>query len=252
MESQDKLRTLTDAVAMIGDGMTLAIGGRANQRVPMALLREIARHKKHGLRIVRLDPAMNLGAFAHADCTFMGGNEGLLRARLQAAAMGVAFMSLDFSTDSYADFTNHHAIEAVDDPFNGGTVLVTAALRPDVAVIHAHMADRFGNIVMDADWDANTTFDATLARAAKHVIVSVEQIVSEETTRRGAHHMLLHADEVACVVEAPYGAHPSACDARYAHDAEPVRETLAHHDTYLQEIGARRLFSLTRRFASRL
>ncbi|MCL4663025.1 hypothetical protein L0Z14_19065 [Burkholderia multivorans] len=49
MERQNKLRTLRDAVAMIDDGATLAIGGRANRRVPMALVRELARQQKAGL-----------------------------------------------------------------------------------------------------------------------------------------------------------------------------------------------------------
>ncbi|MCL4664805.1 hypothetical protein L0Z14_30270 [Burkholderia multivorans] len=230
---------------MIDDGATLAIGGRANRRVPMALVRELARQQKRDLRIVHLDRAMNLDLLA---ASYVDGDKRLLQARLQAASMGLAFMPLASS----ADLVRDHTTEAVDDPFTGGTVLVASALRPDVAIIHAHMADRFGNVVMDADCEAQPAFDATLARAAKRVIVSVEQIVSEETIAQCARRMLLRADEVACVTEAPYGAHPASCDKRYARDAQWCDETASDHDAYLRGIGARRLFSLTRRFATKL
>src|ERR1700753_2490878 len=109
MERQHKVGSLTDAVAMIRDGATIAIGGRKNQRVPMALVREIARQGKTDLHIV-------------------DGGEHVLRARLKAAAAGLAFMPLDPSTERSTD----RAIEAVDDPFTGKTILVAAALHPDV------------------------------------------------------------------------------------------------------------------------
>lgn len=248
MSRQPKLSALTDAVATIADGATLAIGGRAHRRMPMALLREIARQRKQGLQIVRLDRAMNLDVLSRTQAALVAGDERVLRARLEAAARGVPFMPLEADLSSVRD----RATQAVDDPFDGAAVWVAAALRPDVAILHAHVADRFGNVALDADSDPESLFDATLARAAARVIVSVEQIVSEETIRRGGARVLLRAENVACVVEAPYGAHPGACDARYAQDAGPIDESSADHASYLQALGSRRLFSLTRRLASRL
>jgi glutaconate CoA-transferase subunit A len=248
MERQHKVGTLTDAVAMIRDGATLAVGGRANRRVPMALVREIARQGRRSLRIVRLDRDMNLDAWIKGDCHIVEGDEHVLRARLGAAAAGLAFMPLDPS----ADWSSDRAVEAVDDPFTGKAVRIAAALRPDVAILHAHTADRHGNVALDADCDPTPMFDATMARASKRVIVSVEQIVSDETIRRSAPRLLLRADQVACVIEAPYGAHPSACDARYDHDPKEFETDAIDHDVYLQHVGARRLFSLTRQLSTRL
>jgi glutaconate CoA-transferase, subunit A len=248
MSRQPKLGALTDAVAMIADGATLAVGGRAHRRMPMALLREIARQRKQGLHIVRLDRAMNLDVLKETKSTFVAGDERVLRARLEAAARGLPFMPLEPHVNSVLG----SATEAVDDPFGGAAVLVAAALRPDVAILHAHVADCFGNVALDADSDTESLFDATLARAAARVIVSVEQIVSEETIRHSGARVLLGSENVACVVEAPYGAHPCACDARYAHDAGTIDESSVDHASYLQAVGSRRLFSLTRRLASRL
>jgi glutaconate CoA-transferase, subunit A len=224
----NKLRTSKEAIETIEDGATLAVGGSANRRVPMALVREIVRQEKQGLRIVSLDHTMNLGPRIEGD-------ERVLRARLLAASMNLAFMPLD----NALDFTVDRTTEACDDPFTGRAVLVASALRPDVAILHAHWADRCGNVLIDADFG----FDATLARAAKRVIVSVEQIVSDETVRRYERKVVLRADEVDCVVEIPYGAHPTSCDHHYAQDAESPDETSTDHDAYLRGIGARRLFA---------
>ena len=60
----------------------------------------------------------------------------------------------------------------LDDPFGGKPVLACRALVPDVALIHAHRADRFGNVQYEptAMWPDI----AIMPQAAKRVIVSAE------------------------------------------------------------------------------
>ena len=43
---ESKVITLSDAVALIEDGQTLALGGNSFSRIPSSFVREIARQKK--------------------------------------------------------------------------------------------------------------------------------------------------------------------------------------------------------------
>ena len=64
------------------------------------------------------------------------------------------------------------------------------ALNPDVALIHAHRADMLGNVQVDG----YRHMDADMARAARTVIVSAEQIVSpDEIAARPDRTMLPHS-----------------------------------------------------------
>jgi acetate CoA/acetoacetate CoA-transferase alpha subunit len=57
---------------------------------------------------------------------------------------------------------------------NGRTVVVEPAVRADVALIHAHMADHFGNLVY---LKSARNFNPLMATAADTVIVEVENLV---------------------------------------------------------------------------
>src|SRR5690625_5453622 len=50
------------------------------------------------------------------------------------------------------------------------------ACYPDVAIIHVHRADRYGNCQIDG----NITEDIEIAHAAKHVIITAEEIVRDD------------------------------------------------------------------------
>jgi glutaconate CoA-transferase subunit A len=105
-----------------------------------------------------------------------------------------------------------------------------------------------------------------IAKAARTTVVSVEQIVSDEEVYRNSWLTVLPRKFVTAVVEAPYGAHPCACDARYDYDLEEVGKYYeasksagsftayvddtvrgaADHIEYLERIGVERLTRLTR------
>jgi glutaconate CoA-transferase subunit A len=279
MQVQEKISLIADAVATIADGASLAIGGRAGQRIPMALIREIARQRKTDLRVISLGGAVHLDVLAAAGCigaldcsadearaaeiqaSTSTHGEHVMFARYRAASAGIPFVPLEAAVDHAHDAW----VMSVADPFTGRPSAVVAALRPDVAIIHAHMADAFGNVSIDADCSNHHAIDMDMARAAASVIVSVEQIVSAETIRRRPHGTVLAGKHVTRVVEAPYGAHPGRCHARYACDETALAHyrlaledtktfaawlrhnvfELADHGDYLARIGAKRLFALT-------
>ena len=74
-------------------------------------------------------------------------------------------------------------IATVTDPFTGRPCAAVAAVRPDVAIIHAHTADRHGNVQLDdLHWPDNDA-DTFVGWSGKTTIVTVEQLVSDEAVR---------------------------------------------------------------------
>jgi acyl CoA:acetate/3-ketoacid CoA transferase len=120
---------------------------------------------------------------------------------------------------------NPENLRLVDDPFGSKPVIACRALVPDVALIHAHRADRFGNIQYDptAMWPDI----GIMPRAAKRVIVSAEEIVDTEVLRRHPERTILPGFVVDAVVEAPYGAHPTSFFPNYGYDSRFHREWAA-------------------------
>ena len=99
------------------------------------------------------------------------------------------------------------------DPFDGKTRTVVAkALRPDVAVFHVQKADRRGNV--SCGYPAEVVI---LAEAARHVIVTAEQVV-DRLTDKEATGTFIPSILVDAVVHAPYGAHPAGCTGLYGPD----------------------------------
>jgi glutaconate CoA-transferase subunit A len=94
-------------------------------------------------------------------------------------------------------------IQPITCPFTGETLTAVAAIRPDVAVIHAQRADRSGNVQF---WGiAGVQKEAVLA--AQRSVVTVEEIVDRLGPRPGA--VVLPSWTVSYVAHTPGGAHPS-------------------------------------------
>ncbi len=87
-------------------------------------------------------------------------------------------------------------------PFTGETLTAVAALRPDVAVIHAQRADRLGNVQF---WGI-TGVQKECVLAAARSVVTVEEIVGELDPRPGA--VVLPSWAVSYVAEVPGGRAP--------------------------------------------
>ena len=109
-------------------------------------------------------------------------------------------------------------MKILPDPFNPDRKTVVAkAYRPDFAIFHAQKADRQGNV--SSGWNND---DTLLAEAARHVIVTVEEVV-EHLEEKDATGSFLPGILVNTVVHAPFGAHPAGCPDYYAVDSEHMK-----------------------------
>ncbi|MFA5494975.1 MAG: CoA-transferase [Porticoccaceae bacterium] len=92
-------------------------------------------------------------------------------------------------------------------PFTDETLAAVAAIRPDVAIIHAQRADRHGNVMLEGIIGIQR--EAVLS--AKKALVTVEDIV-DDFGERSPNAVILPGWALTAISLAPGGAHPS-----YAH-----------------------------------
>jgi len=104
-------------------------------------------------------------------------------------------------------------------PFSREKVVLVPALKPDVAVIHAHHADEEGNVQMQGP----TALADEQSRASSKVIVTVEKIVGRAVTRRRPELTIIPSFIVDAIVKVPYGAHPTSLHACYDYDIDHLR-----------------------------
>lgn len=156
--------------------------------------------------------------------------------------MGVPFLAVRGLLHS--DILKHRSDLLVrENPFNPGEQVVMAqGIRPDVAVFHALKADRWGNAITPGHRD-----DLMLARAARRVVVTTEEISEKELTSQDAKgDTFLPAIDVDVVAPAPLGAHPCGFGALYERDDVHLREYLeaAHNTASFQAYLERYVYSV--------
>jgi glutaconate CoA-transferase, subunit A len=157
---------------------------------------------------------------------------------LQATEKGVPFMPLRGVLGS--DLVGGHADWRVEqNPFNGDKdpILLVAAIAPDVALFHARWSDAEGNV-----WVGRRRELATIAHAAKHAYVTVEEerpgdMLEDELLAPG----VISAAYVTATALAPRGAWPLGLaglygidDAQLAHYARAAK-TRDGFARYLEE-----------------
>ena len=109
----------------------------------------------------------------------------------------------------------------VDNPFNPGEKVVAVPVpRLDTAVIHVQKASPDGTCIIEGD----EFHDVDIAVAARKVIVTCEDLVSDEYIRRDPTLNKVFGQCVSAVVHAPYGAWPSQCYNYYDNDSEALKE----------------------------
>jgi len=245
----DKRMTAEAAVALVRDGDHVAIGGTLYSRTPMALVFALLRQRRRHLTVSRplacyeVELLLATGALDRIVTSWVGiglpwGLAPIFRhfvergkasydewshlamgLRYKAGAMGVPF--LPTLTMLGSDLARTLGLQTVACPYTGQQLAAVPALNPDVAFIHVHRADMFGNVQVDG----YRHMDADVARAARKVIVSAEQIVRPEEIAAIPDQTMLPHFAVDAVVAAPYGAYPHECYGLYGPD-------LAHFDAY--------------------
>jgi glutaconate CoA-transferase, subunit A len=245
----DKVTTVPEAVrGLVNDGDYLAIGGFGCARIPTAVVHEIVRQGKqnlhfaghtatHDFQILCAGNGTGRGrTLAKVDIAYVVGLEarGLspqarrvlesgevecvewtnyaLAVRLKAAAMGLPF--LPCRTMLGTDTFRHSAAKAIDCPFTGERLTALPALYPDVAAIHVHEADRFGNCRIRG----TSVADFDLARAAKKLIVTCERLVPGDEIRADPTRTAIPFFCVDAVCEVPFGSYPGNMPYEYFSD----------------------------------
>jgi glutaconate CoA-transferase subunit A len=127
--------------------------------------------------------------------------------RYVAGASGIPFAVLrgyrGTGLENLRGLDGNPAVRPITCPFTGEALTAVAALRPDVAVIHAQRADRAGNVQL---WGI-TGVQKEAVLASQRSVVTVEEIVDGLTPQPGA--IVLPSWTVSYVAHVPGGAHPS-------------------------------------------
>jgi glutaconate CoA-transferase subunit A len=156
--------------------------------------------------------------------------------RLQAGASGLPFMPMNQTGATDLERANP-AYRRVTDPYSGHEVIVVPALNPDVAIVHVQRADARGNAQI---WGIIGE-QKEAAFAARHVILTAEEIVDEAVIRSDPNRTLIPEFIVDAVCHVPYAAHPSYTQGYYDRDNDfylawdKISETRQAALSYLDE-----------------
>lgn len=252
----NKVMTVTEAVSrFVHDGDYLASGGFGANRIATAALHEILRQGKrdlgfaghtatHDFQILAAGNLDGRRLLARVDASYIVGLEarGLspharrvmqsgtvevcewsnyaLACRFRAAAMGVPFLPVRcmLGTDTLAQ----SAAKTITCPFTGLPLAAVPALYPDVALIHVHESDCYGNCRVRGI----SVADHELARASKHVIITTERLIDNDEIRAAPHATLIPSFCVDAVCEVPCGSYPGNMPGEYFSDEEHLQHWL--------------------------
>lgn len=251
-----KSRTMTSKVTdlksviknLVKDGDYIAVGGFGMDRIPASALHEIVRQKKKHLTLAghtathdgqilfaggcidKVDAAYVVGIellglspnyrkiFQEGKVEVTEWTNATLAWRYKAAAMGLSFLPVRsmLGTDT---FKHSMAIE-YKCPFSNETYALVPACSPDIAIIHVHRADEFGNCQIDGI----TVSDYDLARASKKAIITTEEIIPTEEIRSEPERTIIPYYCVDAVVHLPYGSYPCNMPGKYYFDLDHLNK----------------------------
>lgn len=242
-----KLMNLKDAVSLVNEGNYISIGGFGTVRIPTTFIHELLRTKKKNLTAacftsnVDTDLLAAGKLFNKADVSYIINFEalgvprvlrkyfesgaieitewsnGAMGWRYKAAAMGLSYLPIRSMLGT--DTQRYSAAKEITCPFTGIKYLAVPALYPDVAVIHTHQADIYGNSYIKGVLVA----DVDIAKASKIVIITTERIVPTDFFRDNPEKTTIPFYLVDAVVLAPYGSYPANMPYEYFMDVEQLR-----------------------------
>jgi glutaconate CoA-transferase subunit A len=168
---------------------------------------------EHGLP-PRFAAAIKAGKLTIRDATCPA-----IHAGLQAAEKGTPFLPLRGILGS--DLLKHRPDwKVIDNPFSErrDPIVLIPAIKPDVALFHALVADRHGNV-----WIGVRRELMLMAHAARQTLVTVERIqnddfLADETMAAGT----IPALYITAIAEAPRGAYPVGLPGAYSPDEAAI------------------------------
>jgi len=242
--SADKVVPLEALGDLVPDGASVAFGGGWFANHPMAAVRQLIRAGRkdiHAITVVGsvdMDLLAAAGVLGHLSFSMVTleafGLAPNVRRAIESATMpfteytglgmligleaqgrGMPFLPYrgPFGSDLPARYPEIYATTTC--PFTGEELTAVRALQPDVAIVHALRCDAEGN----AQWDGTSGPDVDMAKAARRVIVTCEEVADRSVIAQNPHMTKLPGYYVDAVIEAPFGAHPTSHVPRYAMDA---------------------------------
>lgn len=190
-----KHTSAVDAIAEIGDGATVMLGGFGVPGTPFHLIAELVRRGPRGLTIIKndaneagmgVDLLLENGQVDRLIATHIGLNgnamrmmnagelqvdfvpQGILAERIRAAGSGLLGIVTDIGMGTELERGTEHVTVA------GEPGLFAPALRADFALVHAAEADPFGNLRFAG---SARNFNPLMAMAADRTIVEAERVV---------------------------------------------------------------------------
>jgi len=251
-ELKDKTMSAKKAVSeFIQDGDFIASGGFGHVRVSMAIIYEMIRQKKRNLTLAGKtavhdnDILLASGCVNKVEVAYCFGHElrGLSKASRRMVESGKCEVIAETSNAGYqwrwlagmmglpfipsrnllgTDTGTHSSCKVVTDPFSGKPINLIPAAYPDVAFIHVHRCDIYGN----AQIDGTLVEDFELSRCARRLIITTEEIIDNEVIRRDPARTSIPFFVVDAVVEVPCGSHPCEMPGMYSYDEDHIAEWL--------------------------
>ena len=238
---------LSALVARIPDGSRIAVGGHHFARLPMAALRALCAAPARNLhwfswggglplemllkadKIARIDlcfssldifglpPRFRAGAESRAVAVHDWPALAMIGA-LEAGMRNLPAMPVQLPLGSDLATTCPGLTAAGD-----GVTAMAAAIRPDVALIHAPYADTAGNVAI---YGARA-LDVLLAGAARQVLVTVEEIVPAGAIADMGRLTVIPRTQVTAIAHVTEGAAPASCLPHYVTDWAAISTLLA-------------------------
>ncbi len=174
-------------------------------------------------------------AIEAGNLTYEDYSQDVVMLQLHAASLGLPFLPVRLMNGSgltkfwgitpeqrkALDTVDNEKYVMVDNPFNPGEKVVAVPVpKLDTAVIHVQKASPDGTCIIEGD----EFHDVDIAVAARKVIVTCEELVSDEWIRRDPTLTKVFGECVSAVVHTPYGAWPSQVYNYYDADGEAMKE----------------------------
>ena len=240
---REKRLSLPDAIErFIPDNSRIVMGASLESVIPFAAGHEIMRRGRRDLTLVGpvsdilFDQIIGAGCVRKVQAAWVGNvitgsgynfrravENGQLETEdhtnltislaLRAAAMGVPFLPTRTALGSDL-FKTNPGLKTTTCPFTGDRLTAVAAIRPDVAVIHVQRSDVYGH----AHAWGNLGISREACLAARHIILTAEEIVAPEVITSDPNRVIVPGFRVSAVVYAPWGAHPSPVPGHYNRD----------------------------------
>ncbi|MDY6825844.1 MAG: CoA-transferase [Bacillota bacterium] len=275
MTGLNKIKSISEAVAIVPDGAHLALSGFTIARNATAGAHELIRQNKKDLTLSQciggMDVDLLVGAGLVKRYIYGGGsldrfgpllniNRAIEQATIEVdefsgLSMAMRFMggSLGLPCIPIQSLLGSDLLESLlkkekpevkvtECPFSREKMVLLKTLQPDFAFIHVQKADCEGNAIINGPrWDEDA------AKAADKIVIIADEIIPTELTPYLVEEVRIPACRVDIVVHQPYGAHPTSLYGSYDYDYDHLTEYVAsarteqgmdeYLDRYVRETG---------------